>query len=65
MPQTSASGTSGSSPIVAGLGAYLMALEHIPGGEQVCDRIKELASQGILGGIPDGSVNQLAYNNAP
>ncbi|CAM1505947.1 Fc.00g115840.m01.CDS01 [Cosmosporella sp. VM-42] len=62
---TSASGTSGSSPIVAGLGAYIMALEHIPGGEQVCDRIKELATQGILGGIPDGNVNQLAYNNAP
>jgi subtilisin family serine protease len=36
------SGTSMASPHVAGVGAYLMALERIAPGA-VCDRIKELA----------------------
>ncbi|VUC26866.1 unnamed protein product [Clonostachys rosea] len=61
---TSASGTSGSSPIVAGLGAYLMAFEGLSGGEGVCDRIKELSVQGVLSGVPEGTVNQLAFNGA-
>lgn len=42
-----------------------MALEGISGGEEVCDRIKELSVKDILSDIPDGSVNQLAYNGAP
>ncbi|KAI9158947.1 Cuticle-degrading protease-like protein [Paramyrothecium foliicola] len=62
---TSASGTSGASPIVAGLGAYLMAFEGLAGGQDVCDRIKELAVAGALSGLPEGSANLLAYNGAP
>jgi len=61
---TSASGTSGASPIVAGLGAYLMTLEGLEGGQGVCDRIKELSVKDILANIPEGSVNELAYNGA-
>jgi len=38
------SGTSMASPHVAGLAAYLMALEGITGVTEVSDRIKELAS---------------------
>jgi subtilisin family serine protease len=37
------SGTSMASPHVAGLAAYLMALENITGVQAVSDRIKELA----------------------
>ena len=37
------SGTSMASPHVAGLAAYLMALENISGAKTVSDRIKELA----------------------
>lgn len=39
------SGTSMASPHVAGLAAYLMALEGISGAKAVSDRIKELAQQ--------------------
>lgn len=62
---TSASGTSGSSPLIAGLGAYLMALEGNPGSLNLCQRIKDLGVQGVLSGLPDGSSNLLANNGAP
>lgn len=42
-----------------------MAFEGLEGGEGVCDRIKELSTKDILSDIPEGSVNQLAYNGAP
>ncbi|KAL6849602.1 hypothetical protein ACO1O0_009143 [Amphichorda felina] len=61
---TTASGTSGSSPIVAGLGAYLMALDGTR-GDRVCDRIKKLSIKDALSDIPKGSFNQLANNGAP
>ncbi|KAI0975696.1 peptidase S8/S53 domain-containing protein [Xylaria arbuscula] len=62
---TTASGTSASSPIVAGLGAYLLSLEGQRDAGALCDRIKELSSQGILSGVPDGTTNALAFNGNP
>ncbi|GAP89968.2 putative subtilisin-like protease Pr1A [Rosellinia necatrix] len=61
---TTASGTSAASPVVAGLGAYLLGLE---GGDPkaLCDRIKELATQGVLSGVPGGTTNALAFNGNP
>ncbi|KAI1299733.1 peptidase S8/S53 domain-containing protein [Xylaria venustula] len=62
---TTASGTSASSPVVAGLGAYLLSLEGQRDAGALCDRIKELSSQGILSGVPDGTTNALAFNGNP
>ncbi|KAI0415763.1 peptidase S8/S53 domain-containing protein [Xylaria grammica] len=62
---TTASGTSASSPIVAGLGAYLLTLEGGRDPIALCDRIKELSTQGILAGVPDGTANALAFNGNP
>lgn len=62
--QTTASGTSAASPHIAGLAAYLMALEGNPGPEALCDRIIELSSTDILSSFPEGSHNRLAFNGA-
>ncbi|KAI9901667.1 hypothetical protein N3K66_003484 [Trichothecium roseum] len=62
---TSASGTSGSSPIVAGIGAYLLALEGNIAADQLCDRIKELSKADVLSNVPEGTPNRLAFNGAP
>ncbi|CAH0058214.1 unnamed protein product [Clonostachys solani] len=59
------SGTSQASPHVAGLAAYLAALEGNPGADALCNRIKELATDGILSNIPDDTVNKLAFNGNP
>lgn len=60
------SGTSMASPHVAGLAAYLMALEGITGVQAVGDRIKELA-QGTgarVRGGPRGTTTLIANNGA-
>lgn len=60
------SGTSMASPHVAGLAAYLMALEGITGVQAVGDRIKELA-QGTgarVRGSPRGTTTLIANNGA-
>ncbi|KAI1276392.1 peptidase S8/S53 domain-containing protein [Xylaria sp. FL0933] len=62
---TTASGTSASSPIIAGLGAYLLSLEGQRDPGALCDRMKELSTQGILSGVPDGTINALAFNGNP
>ncbi|EMR71788.1 putative subtilisin-like protease pr1a protein [Eutypa lata UCREL1] len=62
---TTASGTSAASPHIAGLAAYLMTLEGNPGGEALCERIKELSTTDILQNIPDGTGNRLAFNGSP
>lgn len=65
LEKTSASGTSGSSPIVAGIGAYLLALEGNIAADQLCDRIKELSKADVLSNVPEGTPNRLAFNGAP
>ncbi|KAI0448392.1 peptidase S8/S53 domain-containing protein [Xylaria acuta] len=62
---TTASGTSASSPIVAGLGAYLLSLEGDREPTALCDRIKELSTQGILTDVPSDTINALAFNGNP
>ncbi len=62
--QNTIDGTSMASPHIAGLGAYLLALEGSKTPTALCSRIQELASSGVLSNIPSGTVNLLAYNGA-
>ncbi|PHH70308.1 hypothetical protein CDD80_6107 [Ophiocordyceps camponoti-rufipedis] len=56
------SGTSVAAPYVAGLAAYLGALEGISGNEALCSRIKELSTKDQIIRIPAGTPNRIAYN---
>ncbi|EEP81003.1 conserved hypothetical protein [Uncinocarpus reesii 1704] len=56
------SGTSMAAPHVAGVGAYLMALEGIS-ATQVCDRLKRLSQPSIRNPGPR-TTNRLLYNNS-
>ncbi|KAK4098653.1 subtilisin-like protein [Parathielavia hyrcaniae] len=58
------SGTSMAAPHVAGIAAYLMALEGITGVQAVADRIKELAQQtgARARGVPRGTTTLIANN---
>ncbi|KAK5627053.1 hypothetical protein RRF57_002768 [Xylaria bambusicola] len=62
---TRASGTSAASPIVAGLGAYLLAFEGSRDPAALCDRIKELSTQGKISGVAEGTTTALAFNGNP
>lgn len=55
------SGTSMASPHIAGLGAYLLALEGAYSPANLCNRIKTLSTKNAISGTA-GSVNYLAYN---
>jgi len=55
------SGTSMATPHVAGLGAYLLALESIS-TSTLCERIVELATKDVITDLPAGTANLLAYN---
>lgn len=59
------SGTSMSSPHIAGLGAYLLAAEGQKAPQALCAYIASIATSGVLTGIPSGTVNKLAFNNNP
>jgi oryzin len=56
------SGTSMAAAHIAGLGAYFLALEGPRGAVALCQRLREVATQNALMGIPAGSSNLLAYN---
>lgn len=53
------------SPHITGLAAYLAALEGNPGSSAMCGRIQELATEGVLSGVPSGTLNLLAFNGNP
>lgn len=56
------SGTSMASPHVAGLVLYLRGLESLETADAVTNRIKKLASKGLVKNPGAGSPNLLAYN---
>jgi hypothetical protein len=53
------------SPHIAGLGAYLLALKGKKSPTELCSYIASTAHNGVLSGIPSGSVNKLAFNGNP
>ncbi|KAK3307784.1 peptidase S8/S53 domain-containing protein [Chaetomium strumarium] len=59
------SGTSMASPHIAGLGAYLLALEGRRAPEALCSYIKSLATANAISGLPSGTTNRLAFNGNP
>ncbi|KAI2636047.1 proteinase T-like protein [Xylaria nigripes] len=59
------SGTSMASPHIAGLGAYLLALEGERDPQSLCDYISSVGTTDVLSGIPSGTINSLAFNDNP
>lgn len=49
-------------PFVVGLAAYLGTKEKRTGTEYLCERMKQLATQGAIGDQDDSTTNLLAYN---
>lgn len=58
------SGTSMATPHVAGLAAYLLALEGKKTPANLCRRIQELALTNVIQNPGKGSANLLAYNGS-
>ncbi|KAI0975473.1 peptidase S8/S53 domain-containing protein [Xylaria arbuscula] len=56
------SGTSMSTPHVAGLALYLISKEGLSTPAAVTARIKALGTSGKISGVPSGTVNLIAYN---
>ncbi len=50
---------------VSGLGAYLLALEGPRDGISLCKRIQKLSTENVLGKVPVGTNNYLAFNGNP
>ncbi|EAQ85604.1 hypothetical protein CHGG_06857 [Chaetomium globosum CBS 148.51] len=59
------SGTSMASPHIAGLAAYLLALEGSKTPAALCNYIKSTALSGAVSGLPSGTTNRLAFNGNP
>jgi len=62
LEQNTLSGTSLASAHIAGLGAYLLRLLGPMSGSGLCDYMRQIATQGVLTGVPPGTSNLLAYN---
>ncbi|KAG6007792.1 Cuticle-degrading protease [Claviceps maximensis] len=58
----SISGTSMATPHIAGLAAYISALEGTLSPLALCTRIQTLSTKNVLKGVPPGTVNYLANN---
>ncbi|KAH6641905.1 peptidase S8/S53 domain-containing protein [Chaetomium tenue] len=59
------SGTSMASPHIAGLAAYLLALEGSKTPAALCNYIKTTALSGAISGLPSGTTDRLAFNGNP
>jgi subtilisin family serine protease len=59
------SGTSMASPHIAGLAAYLLALQGSKTPAELCNYIKTSAISGAISGLPSGTTNRLAFNGNP
>jgi hypothetical protein len=53
------------SPHIAGLGAYLLALEGKKTPAALCNYIKSTALSGAITGLPSSTTNRLAFNGNP
>lgn len=53
------------SPHIAGLAAYLLALEGSKTPAALCNYIKSTALSGAVSGLPSGTTNRLAFNGNP
>lgn len=53
------------SPHIAGLGAYLLALEGSKTPAALCNYIKTSAISGAISGLPSGTTDRLAFNGNP
>nr|ACV71845.1 subtilisin-like protease Pr1A [Metarhizium acridum] len=56
------SGTSMATPHIAGLAAYLSAIQGKTSPAALCKLIQDTATKNVLKGVPSGTVNYLAYN---
>nr|ACV71862.1 subtilisin-like protease Pr1A [Metarhizium lepidiotae] len=56
------SGTSMATPHIAGLAAYLNALNGKTTPAALCQKIQELSTKNVIRNVPAGTVNYLAYN---
>jgi subtilisin family serine protease len=63
-PKNTISGTSMATPHVAGLAAYLLALEGKKTPAALSSRIQSLSLKSKITGVPSGTVNYLAFNGA-
>ncbi|KXX81427.1 Cuticle-degrading protease [Madurella mycetomatis] len=59
------SGTSMAAPHVAGLGAYLLALEGPKTPAELCQYIKDTATPNTITQLPSGTFNGIAFNGNP